>query len=147
MGDKLRQEDLNDIKECFTLHDKDADGKIPTQELGVVIRSLGQTPTEAEVDDIARNMIRGPTFGMPELLQVMTKFMGENRNKAEDIRESLSVFDRDGTGTISAAELRHVLTSMGEKLSDQEADEMLRELEVDRDGQIMYEDMVRLMCK
>ena len=47
-----------DIKECFTLFDKDNDGKISCSELGLVIRSLGQNPTEAEVDDIARNMIR-----------------------------------------------------------------------------------------
>jgi len=146
MGDKLRQEDLNDIKECFTLYDKDGDGKISCQELGTVIRSLGMNPTEAEVEDISRNMIRGPTFGLPELLQVMARFMGESRNKREEIRESFSVFDRDGTGMISAAELRHVMTNIGEKLSDQEVDEMIREIEVDRDGQINYEDMVRLMC-
>jgi calmodulin len=100
MGDKLRQEDLNDIKECFTLYDKDGDGKISCQELGTVIRSLGMNPTEAEVEDISRNMIRGPTFGLPELLQVMARFMGESRNKREEIRESFSVFDRDGTGMI-----------------------------------------------
>jgi len=146
MGDKLRQEDLNDIKECFTLYDKDADGKISCQDLGLVVRSLGQNPTEAEVDDIARNMIRGPTFGLPELLQVMAKFMGESKNKKDEIRESFSVFDRDGSGMISAAELRHVMTNIGEKLSDQEVDEMFREIDVDRDGQISYEEMVRLMC-
>jgi len=146
MGDKLRQEDLNEIKECFTLYDKDADGKISTQELGLVVRSLGQNPTEAEVDDIARNMIRGPSFGLPELLQVMARFMGESRNKKDEIRESFSVFDRDGSGMISAAELRHVMTNIGEKLSDQEVDEMFREIDVDRDGQISYEEMVRLMC-
>jgi calmodulin len=38
------------------------------------------------------------------------------------------------------------MTNIGEKLSDQEVDEMIREIEVDRDGQINYEDMVRLMC-
>lgn len=146
MADKLRQEDLQEIKDCFTLFDKDGDGKIPCSDLGLVIRSLGQNPTESEVDDIARNMIRAPSFGMPELLQVMAKFMGEQRNKKDEIRESFSVFDRDGTGMISAAELRHVMTNIGEKLTEQEVDDMIREIDVDRDGQIAYEDMVRLMC-
>jgi len=146
MGDKLRQEDLNEIKDCFTLYDTDADGKISCDQLGLVIRSLGQTPTEAEVDDIARNMIRGPSFGLPELLQVMARFMGDKTNKKDEIRESFSVLDRDGTGSISAAELRHVLTNIGEKLTDQEVDDMIRVVELDRDGQINCEDMVRLMC-
>ena len=47
-----------EIKECFTLYDRDGDGKITCQELGTVIRSLGQNPTEAEVEEIVRNVIR-----------------------------------------------------------------------------------------
>jgi len=47
-----------EIKECFTLYDRDGDGKIACQELGTVIRSLGQNPTEAEVDEIVRNVVR-----------------------------------------------------------------------------------------
>ena len=40
------------------------------------------------------------------------------------------VFDRDGNGFISAAELRHVMTNLGEKLTDEEVDEMIREADV-----------------
>jgi len=147
MADKMGKEDLNEIKDCFTLYDNDSDGKISCDKLGTVIRSLGQNPTEAEVDDMVRNMIRGPSFGMPELVQVMARCRGETRNRPDEIRESFSVFDRDGTGRISMAELKHVMTTVGEKLSDQEVDAMIREIDVDRDGQIIYEDLVSLMCK
>ena len=51
----------------------------------------------------------------------------------------ISVFDKDGNGYISAAELRHVMTNLGEKLTDEEVDEMIREADVDGDGQINYE--------
>ena len=46
------------------------------------------------------------------------------------------VFDRDNNGFISAAELRHVMTSIGEKLTDDEVDEMIREADQDGDGRI-----------
>ena len=46
------------------------------------------------------------------------------------------VFDKDGNGFISAAELRHIMTNLGEKLTDEEVDEMIREADVDGDGQI-----------
>lgn len=49
------------------------------------------------------------------------------------------VFDKDGNGFISAAELRHVMTNLGEKLTDEEVDEMIREADIDGDGQVNYE--------
>ncbi len=49
------------------------------------------------------------------------------------------MFDKDGNGFISAAELRHVMTNLGEKLTDDEVDDMIREADLDGDGQINYE--------
>ena len=57
----------------------------------------------------------------------------------EEIREAFRVFDKDGNGFISAAELRHVMTNLGEKLTDEEVDEMIREADVDGDGQVNYD--------
>ena len=49
------------------------------------------------------------------------------------------MFDKDGNGFISAAELRHVMINLGEKLSDVEVDEMIREADADGDGMVNYE--------
>ena len=57
----------------------------------------------------------------------------------EELREAFRVFDKDGNGFISAAELRHVMTNLGEKLTDEEVDEMIREADIDGDGQVNYE--------
>ena len=46
---------------------------------------------------------------------------------------------------VQAAELRHVMTNLGEKLTDEEVDEMIREADVDGDGQINYEEFVKMM--
>ena len=48
------------------------------------------------------------------------------------------VFDVDGTGRVSAAELREVLTSLGEKLTEEEVEELFSEGQVDEDGMIDY---------
>lgn len=41
--------------------------------------------------------------------------------------------------------LRHVMTNLGEKLTDEEVEEMIREADVDGDGQVNYEEFVRMM--
>ena len=52
MADQLTEEQIAEFKEAFSLFDKDGDGTITTKELGTVMRSLGQNPTEAELQDL-----------------------------------------------------------------------------------------------
>lgn len=72
---------------------------------------------------------------MIEFLTMMARKM-KDTDSEEEIREAFKVFDRDNNGFISAAELRHVMTSIGEKLTDDEVDEMIREADQDGDGRI-----------
>ena len=73
------------------------------------------------------------------------KLRMQDTDTEEELIEAFKVFDRDGNGFISAAELRHVMTNLGEKLTDEEVDEMIREADVDGDGQINYEEFVKMM--
>ncbi|KAJ8973296.1 hypothetical protein NQ317_008172 [Molorchus minor] len=66
------------------------------------------------------------TIDFPEFLTMMARKM-KDTDSEEEIREAFRVFDKDGNGFISAAELRHVMTNLGEKLTDEEVDEMIRE--------------------
>lgn len=49
------------------------------------------------------------------------------------------VFDKNNDGLISSTELRHVMTSLGERLSDAEVDDMIKEADTDGDGMVNYE--------
>ncbi len=63
---------------------------------------------------------------------------------AAEFIDGLRVFDKDGNGTINAAELRRVLTSLGEKLSDDDVDALLANVKVDARGGVNYEGAARL---
>jgi calmodulin len=150
-------------------------GTITTKELGTVMRSLGQNPTEAELMDMIQEVscskmdlstrgaalmdhfLIGPfflfiqidadgsgTIDFPEFLTMMARKM-KDTDSEEEILEAFKVFDKDGNGFISAAELRHIMTNLGEKLTDEEVDEMIREADIDGDGQINYEEFVKMM--
>ncbi|KAJ0807672.1 putative EF-hand domain-containing protein [Helianthus annuus] len=61
------------------------------------------------------------------------------------IPEAKGSVSTDQNGLISASELHHVMTNLGEKLTDEEVDETIREADVDGDGQINYEEFVKVM--
>ena len=132
MADQLTEEQIAEFKEAFSLFDKDGDGTITTKELGTVMRSLGQNPTEAELQDMINEVDAdgNGTIDFPEFLSLMARKM-KDTDTEEELIEAFKVFDRDGNGFISAAELRHVMTNLGEKLTDEEVDEMIREADVD----------------
>ncbi|KAF9435635.1 hypothetical protein BGZ76_005837 [Entomortierella beljakovae] len=146
MADQLTETQLAEFKEAFSLFDKDGDGTITTKELGTVMRSLGQNPTEADLQDMVNEVDAdgNGTIDFPEFLTMMARKMVDTDSE-EEIKEAFKVFDKDGNGYISAAELRHVLTNLGERLSDAEVDEMIHEADVDGDGQINYDEFVRMM--
>ena len=127
------------------------------------MRSLGQNPSESELQDMINEVDadNNGTIDFPgtfpptsflshrprdtplslcltlrlEFLTMMARKM-KDTDSEEEIREAFKVFDRDNNGFISAAELRHVMTSIGEKLTDDEVDEMIREADQDGDGRI-----------
>merc|ERR1711918_339471 len=84
------------------------------------------------------------TIDFPEFLSLMARKM-KGTDTEEELIEAFKVFDRDGNGFISAAELRHVMAILGVKLADEEVDEMIREADVDGDGQINYKEFVKIM--
>uniref|UniRef100_A0ABI7Y7X8 EF-hand domain-containing protein n=1 Tax=Felis catus TaxID=9685 RepID=A0ABI7Y7X8_FELCA len=133
MADQLTEEKIAELKEAFFLFDKDGGGAVTTRKFGTVVRSLGQNPTEDELQDMI-NKVDADNVGTIEFPEFLT--MTARKMKESDI------FDKDINGRISAAELCHVMTNLGEKLTDEEVGEMIREADIDGDGQVNYEEFV-----
>ncbi|XP_014278464.1 calmodulin [Halyomorpha halys] len=142
----LTEEQVAEFKEAFMLFDKDEDGAITMAELGVVMRSLGQRPTETELRDMVSNVDQdgNGSIEFNEFLQMMSKKM-KGAEGEDELKEAFRVFDKNNDGLISNSELRHVMTNLGEKLSDEEVDDMIKEADLDGDGMVNYAEFVTIL--
>ena len=141
----LSEEQIAEFQEAWDLLDKDDDGTISTDELG---NPEGTFATN-ELGNLERYVLDADgidgTIGFREFCTLMARKM-----QYEETTEAFRVFDADGSGFISAAELRQVMTNLGEDLTEEEVDEMIREADLDCDGQINYEEFLLVMnaeCK
>lgn len=144
----LTSEQIEEFREAFSLFDRNGDGTITTTELGTVMRSLGQNPTETELRDMINEVDEdgSGTVEFDEFLKMMAKKLKDS-DAMEELREAFRVFDKDGNGFISSSELRHVMNMLGEKLSDYEVSEMVKEADLDGDGMVNYEEFVAMMVQ
>jgi myosin light chain 6 len=140
---QFSEDQISEFQEAFLLYDQRGDGKIPVSVIGDVMRALGQNPTESEVKKLVVEHRADDRVTFEVFLPIMQAICSRSSNDtSEDFIEGLRHFDKDGNGTISSAELRHLLTTLGEKLSDEEAEQLLLGHE-DSKGNINYESFVK----
>merc|ERR1712032_495398 len=130
----ITQEELTVFRSAFSQFDKNGDGSISTKELAQVMRSLGQNPTESELQDAINEVdVDGSeAVEWEEFCVLMCRKMRE-KDPDNEIREAFRVFDTEGAGYIEAEEMRNIFLQLPERLSDEEMDALLRA--GDRSGQ------------
>ena len=146
MVENLSEEKITEFKAAFELFDKDRDGTITTKELGILMRNLGQNPSEEELKQMIRevDLDGNGTIDFKEFLCLMVKKM-KGTDTEEELLEAFKVFDRDGNGYITSHELRYIMTNLGVGLTPEEVEEMVKEADLDNDGQIDYDEFVKMM--
>ncbi|KAF2909356.1 putative calmodulin-like protein 2 isoform X1 [Oryza sativa Japonica Group] len=142
--DHLTKEQIAEFREAFNLFDKDGDGTITSKELGTVMGSLGQSPTEAELKKMVEEVDAdgSGSIEFEEFLGLLARKLRDT-GAEDDIREAFRVFDKDQNGFITPDELRHVMANLGDPLSDDELADMLHEADSDGDGQINYNEFLK----
>ncbi|KAF8193028.1 hypothetical protein BJ912DRAFT_961796 [Pholiota molesta] len=117
-------------------------GAVPRDTLGDLLRALGQNPTQAEVADIVAAAPREVDY--KTFLAILNRPDGfKPAGTPDEFIRGFQVFDKEGNGFIGAGELRYVLTQLGEKMSDEEVDELLKGVQIGADGNVNYESFVR----
>ena len=91
-----------------------------------MLRYLGRIHTPGEVQDMLSKHGSGGGMDSGSFVRMMSNAAEAAENKAA-ILEAFGVFDKDGSGVLSAAEIRHVLGNLGDRLSEEEVQGMVAE--------------------
>lgn len=144
----LTEGEIEDAREVFDLFDfwDGRDGEVDAFKLGDLLRCLGHNPTNAIVSKHGGTEKMGEkSYKFEEFIPLYKELMNEkDTGTFADFMEAFKTFDREGQGFISGAELRHLLTSLGEKLTDMECDDILRYIDLNEDleGNVKYEECI-----
>lgn len=142
-------DDIEDFRDAFSLFDRHGDGKVECREIGNMMRALGLNPTESVVKKIVDEIdsTGEKRIGLEEFVPLYHELCKKKTNPSgntENFQEAFRIFDRDTNGSVSGAELRHLLTSLGEALTAADVNELVAGME-DEHGMVNYEDFVKIV--
>ena len=143
MSNQVSAELQAEYKQTFDMFDTDQSGRISTAELGKVMEQLGQHPTETDLQAMVSEV---DTDGDGEInFEEFLLMMAKKENDNDEIRAAFEIFDKNHDGFISPTELRTVMESLGEVLSEEDIDVMMKGADQNGDGQVSFEEFAVMM--
>ena len=118
------------LKSAFDMVDTSGDGELDLDELRLLLESLGQQHTEAELRDEVRKLDKAGsgTVDFDEFVTLMRQW------QYEELRQIFEYFDQDRSGHMDVGELELAIKSLGEDLTPSEISELANNVDVDNDN-------------
>ena len=125
------------FRDNFELVDVDRDGLLSREEVGLLFRGLGQTPSDTELETILKTLGSGDKTDLATFKQF---FIANYKPPltGEQLIEAFRVFDPTRSGKVTTARFREIVTSLGDALTEDEVDEILKSARIDPRGSIDY---------
>lgn len=140
---QLTKEKENKLKETFFLIDQDKDNFIDTNEVGTTLRALGIYLTEEEISIINKEADPNEIgkINYEDFKKIYIEKLKTNKTE-KDLIKAFEFFDKNKTGIVNLNDLKHGLIVLGDCLSEDEIDFLIKEL-ADDDGNINYYELAK----
>ncbi|EGK89425.1 histidine kinase [Microcoleus vaginatus PCC 9802] len=138
----MTEEEEAKLWEAFQVFDADGSGAISLEELGQVMRSLGQSPNETELREMIKE-VDVDLSGSIDFEEFKMLMMSEQGDRQSRLKRSFSVFDEDGSGQITKNEMQDMMSPFG--LTEPELDEIIKEADHDGNALIDFEEFCTLV--
>lgn len=141
----LTELQLEEFREAFHAFDDDGGGTLDRTELLTMFRSLGQEPSQDEVDRMiaAADVDGSGTIDFEEFTVLMAHMIADRETaeaKRSRMLKAFEVFDADGNGNVSANEMRLLLINLGEPVELEDVDKVISMFDRNDDGELDYKE-------
>jgi len=137
------EDKIQDYQDAYGAFNKEEKG-VPVTELKHILRALGYFPTQEEVRKIEESLSGKTEVNFEEFIEVLKRADKKSTPSDDLLNTAFYEFDLDGEGIMTPAQLRYVLTTMGESWTEQEVDEFFQILRVEKD-KFDYREIIKLM--
>ncbi|XP_076317708.1 myosin regulatory light chain 12A-like isoform X1 [Tachypleus tridentatus] len=136
------QAQIQEFKEAFNMIDQNRDGFIDKEDLHDMLASMGKNPNDKYLENMM-NDAPGPINFTMFLTLFGERLQGTDPEDV--IRNAFACFDEDNTGCIYEERLRELLTTMGDRFTEEEVDRMYSEAPIDKNGMFDYIEFTRIL--
>ncbi|XP_050304900.1 troponin C, isoallergen Bla g 6.0101-like [Anthonomus grandis grandis] len=149
--DDLDKEQLSMLKSTFDAFDVDRKGFISTDMIGTILDMLGTQLVGDELESIIDEIDEDGNgeVSFEEFANLAARFLIEEEEDTDAIQSELKgafrIYDRDGNGFITIEVLREILQELDEKLTDDDLDNMIDEIDTDGSGTVDWEEFKAVM--
>ncbi|KAJ3124765.1 hypothetical protein HK100_011121 [Physocladia obscura] len=147
MADQLTLQQIREFQAAFTQFDSDSDGRLTTDELVKVLNLFGQpAPTKQDLAPLFAKADRNSngTIELNEFLEFVARRL-KNIDAESEFTRAFRLYDENGDGFIVSSELKHVMTRMGNTMSDEEIDQWIKDADVNKDGKISLVEFLQVL--
>lgn len=141
----LSDDQISEIRDTFLMFDKTGNDKVAVDEVGNVMRSCGLNPLGEDVKKFVDELGKGAEIEFEQYLGFHEECVKKgNAGSLAGFMEAWKCFDHEGNGFVGNAEIRHVLTTLGDVMTDEDVDEILAGKE-DAEGRVNYEEFSKFV--
>lgn len=149
MVEELSKEQVQMLRKAFDMFDRDKKGYIHTNMVSTILRTLGQTFEEKDLKELIAEIDQDGSgeLEFDEFLALTARFLIEEDTEAmqEELREAFRMYDKSGNGYINVSDLREILRALDDKLTEDELDEMIAEIDTDGSGTVDFDEFMEMM--
>ena len=142
----LQDERRKLMKEILDLYDPQNEGFVKSEDTPKILQAMGRTLEENEVQNFLKSADPENTckISKENFLTTMETLFSLNNDGVNELLDAFKVFDVNNTGKISVKNFKKVLVDVGKNFTEAEADDIIKYINVDKDGNINIEEFIQV---